>query len=177
MSLPAIEEILTHVIDRDVSFEKLKPCPIEINIALIGAGSGKTSFLKSLLGKKFSPVYYHTEASYIGNRYRITYDHVKTFVFYEFSSVERYMYYPYNDYNFVEFDIIALMIDKNRSSYAYTKEWFNKLLEKNPQSKKIIIKNKIDQNIPDANINIKGTYDISVKKNQGIDFLLKKLAN
>lgn len=171
-----------HVVDniyRDVSIFEFKPIPTEINIALIGIGSGKTAFLKSLLGKKFSPVYRATEAFYMGNKYKIKYDHLKTFVFYEFSSVERYMYYPYSrfDDNFVDFNIIALMIDKNRGSYIHSKDWLNKLLEKNPKSKKIIIKNKIDQTMTDANINIKGTFDISVKKNQGIDVLLKKLAN
>ena len=161
----------------DASNEEYNHQPTIINIALIGCGSGKTQFLKNLIGKKFSPVYYHTTGFYMANKYEVEYDPLKTLVFYEFSSVERYMTYSDDDFNFVDFNIIALMIDKSRVSYTNGKDWLDKLLKRYPRSKKIIIKNKIDQNIVDANIKVKGTYDISVKKNQGIDVLLKKMAN
>jgi hypothetical protein len=61
-------------------------------------------------------------------------------------------------------------------SYTEGKKWYNKLLKKFPQSMGIIIKNKIDYKDKDANIDVRNTFKISVKNNEGIDKLLEKMA-
>ena len=146
--------------------------PTEIKVALIGhQGVGKTCFLERLTTGKFNRQYKATK------RYDICeykHDYLRKFVFYDFSGVDRYAYQDYDD--FMYFDIIALMIDYTRISYTDGKKWYHKLLKKNPQSMGIIIKNKIECDCKDANINVRNTFKISVKNNEGIDKVLEKMA-
>jgi len=146
--------------------------PTEIKVALIGhQGVGKTCLLERLTTGKFNRQYKATE------RYDICkykHDYLRKFVFYDFSGVERYAYQDYED--FIYFDIIVLMIDYTRMSYTDGKKWYNKLLKKFPQSMGIIIKNKIDYKDKDTNTDVRNTFKISVKNNEGIDKLLEKMA-
>ena len=147
--------------------------PTEIKVALIGhQGVGKTCFLERLTTGKFNKQYKATEGYYVYHKYEYKH-YLRKFVFYDFPGIERY---AYQGGDYVDFDIIALMIDDSRLSYTEGKIWSDKLLKKYPRSIGIIIKNKIDRDYKDATINVRNTFKISVKNNEGIDKLLEKMA-